>query len=544
MFVSESRALELGKSRRKPVRITKLVMVGLALTLFTGLGGSSVRAVTSSIIDVVPATGKIEGSGATFPLNQYRDWFSAFTDEYRDIKCESATDADADGELADCTDSTNNIRQFDPGNAGATGGLVLGYTGVGSGSGKTNFYGADCRKSTQMFSGTDSLLSSTNYTAMTTASGACKDAATSTPIGASGYIMVPATAGAISMVYNLPGLLQYTSTAKTRTTSASLNLDAAAICDIYTGKIKKWNDAAIKALNPLVKTSGTGSLPNQNIITVARAESSGTTFIFSTYLAKANDNATMRQCGFNTAFGKATTVSPDNSARTLTTSDGTTAVAHVAGDLIPQEESLGTKFNALRRINNAGTANPITGKAANGGIATYVKATPYSFGYVELSFQLKYSLKAAKIRTATNLPGNKANYIAPSVAGTTAALTQAYGTAARVTASKVMNPPTTGIAGGGFMHAVQRGGVASYPIVGVTWILVYTQWGTAATTPAADAASKGQVQGLVAFLEWALSDGQASYNLYQGYAPLPAALRTAALAELDKIQYNGVDVRP
>ena len=512
------------------MRITKLVMVGLALTLFTGLGGSSVRALTPAIIDVVPATGKIEGSGATFPLNQYRDWFSSFTDEYRDIACESTTDVDADGELADCTDADNNVRQFDPGNS--TRGLVLGYTGVGSGTGKTNFYGADCRKSTQMFSGTDSLLSSTNYTAMTTTTGACKPDG-STPIGANGYIMVPATAGAISMVYNIPGLLQYTSTAKTRTTSASLNLDAATICDIYTGKIKKWNDAAIKALNPLVKTTGTGALPNKNIITVARAESSGTTFIFTTYLAQANNNSTKRQCGFNTGFGKTSTV-----GETLTTD------AFVANDLIPQEEILSAKFNELRKINNAGVANPITGKAANGGIATYVKATPYTFGYVELSFQLKYSLKAAKVRTASNLPGNKANYIAPTVAGTTAALTQAYGTSARVTASKVINPPTTGIQAGGFMHAVNRGGVASYPIVGVTWILVYTQWGTAATTPSADAASKGQVQGLVAFLEWALTDGQASYNLYQGYAPLPTALRTAALAELDKVQYNGADVRP
>ena len=529
------------------MRITKLVMVSLALALFTGLGGSNVRAVTTPIVTVVPAIGKIEGSGATFPLNQYRDWFSAFTDEFRDIVCESTTDVDADGELADCTDSDNNVRQFDPGNAAK--GLVLGYTGVGSGTGKTNFYSADCRKSTQMFSGTDSLLSSTNSSSIVSGSASGTNAGCSTaganPIGTNGYIMVPATAGAISMVYNIPGLLQYTSTAKTRTTSASLNLDAATICDIYTGKIKKWNDAAIKALNPLVKTSGTGSLPNQNIITVARAESSGTTFIFSTYLAKANDNATMRQCGFNTAFGKATTVSPDNSARTLTTSDGTTAVAHVAGDLIPQEESLGTKFNALRRINNAGTANPITGKAANGGIATYVKATPYSFGYVELSFQLKYSLKAAKIRTATNGSGKKANYVAPTVAGATVALTKAYGTAAKVASSKVINPPTTAISGGGFMHPVYQAGLTSYPIVGVTWVLVYTEWGTGANfTPASDAATKGQVQGLVAFLDWALTKGQKSYNLYQGYAPLPTALRTAAVAELDKIQYDDVDVRP
>jgi len=518
------------------VRITKLVMVSLALALFTGLGGSNVRAVTTPIVTVVPAIGKIEGSGATFPLNQYRDWFSAFTDEFRDIACQSTTDVNADGELADCTDSDNNVRQFDPGNAAK--GLVLGYTGMGSGTGKTNFYSTDCRKSTQMFSGTDSLLSSTNYNSIVSGSASGTNAGCSTagatPIGANGYIMVPATAGAISMVYNIPGLLQYTSTAKTRTTSASLNLDAATICDIYTGKIKKWNDDAIKKLNPLVKTSGQGALPNKNIITVARAESSGTTFIFTTYLAKANDNTTKRQCGFNTGFGKTSTV-----GETLTTD------AYVANDLVPQEEILSAKFNELRKINNAGTANPITGKAANGGIATYVKATPYAFGYVELSFSLKYSLKSAKIRTATNGSGNKANYIAPTVAGTTAALTKAYGTAAKVTSSKVINPPTTAISGGGFMHAVNQAGLTSYPIVGVTWILVYTEWGTGANfTPASDIATKGQVQGLVAFLEWALTKGQKSYNLYQGYAPLPTALRTAAVAELDKIQYDDVDVRP
>jgi ABC-type Fe3+ transport system substrate-binding protein len=79
----------------------------------------------------------------------------------------------------------------------------------------------------------------------------------------------------------------------------------------------------------------------------------------------------------------------------------------------------------------------------------------------------------------------------------------------------------------------------------VTWLLVYTEWGTGANfTPAADIATKGQVQGLVAFLDWALTKGQKSYNLYQGYAPLPTALRTAAVAELDKIQYDDVDVRP
>jgi ABC-type phosphate transport system substrate-binding protein len=520
-------------------------MVGLALTLFVGVGGSNVRANATPIVTEVPAVGKIAGSGATFPLNQYRDWFSTFTDNFRDIKCANKTDAQGAGSnsaaLGDCTNSDNNVRQFDPG--AYTTGLVLDYQGVGSGTGKSNFYSAECRKPTQMFSGTDSLLSSTNLSGITT-NGACKTG--TSYIGADGYIMIPATAGSISMIYNLPGLKQYTSTAKKATTTASLNLDAATICDIYTGKITKWNDAKIKALNPLVKTTGTGSLPNTNIITVARAESSGTTFIFSTYLAKANDNATMRQCGFNTAFGKATTTTPDNSSRTLTTSDGTTAVAYTSGDLIPQEETLGGKFDALRKINNGGVANPITGKAANGGIATYVRATPYSFGYVELSYQLKYSLKSAKLRTATNAKGNKANYVAPSVAGTTAALNQAYKNSAYVTGSQVINPPITSIAGGGFIHPVYQGGLTSYPIVGVTWLLVYTQWGNGANLiqTGTDAATKGQVQGLVAFLDWALDEGQASYNLALGYAPLPAAVRTAALAQLDKIKFDTVQVRP
>jgi ABC-type phosphate transport system substrate-binding protein len=133
------------------------------------------------------------------------------------------------------------------------------------------------------------------------------------------------------------------------------------------------------------------------------------------------------------------------------------------------------------------------------------------------------------------------------VAGTTAALNQAYKNAAYVTGSKVINPPTTSIAGGGFAHPVYQGGLASYPIVGVTWLMVYTKWGTvgadAANKNGAEVA-KGQVQALVAFLDWALDEGQASYNLYQGYAPLPAAVRTACLAELNKIKFDSAQVRP
>ncbi len=49
------------------------------------------------------------------------------------------------------------------------------------------------------------------------------------------------------------------------------------------GKIKKWDDEAITKLNPGVK------LPSQNIAVVRRADGSGTSFVFTSYLAKVNE---------------------------------------------------------------------------------------------------------------------------------------------------------------------------------------------------------------------------------------------------------------
>ena len=65
--------------------------------------------------------------------------------------------------------------------------------------------------------------------------------------------------------YNVPGVKK-------------LNLDAKTLAAIYAGKIKTWNDPAIKALNPGV------SLPSLKIVTLHRADSSGDTFLFTSYL--------------------------------------------------------------------------------------------------------------------------------------------------------------------------------------------------------------------------------------------------------------------
>jgi phosphate transport system substrate-binding protein len=59
-----------------------------------------------------------------------------------------------------------------------------------------------------------------------------------------------------------------------------LKLTGTVIADIFLGKIKKWNDAAIAKLNPTLK------LPDQDIMVVRRADGSGTTFLWTNYLSK------------------------------------------------------------------------------------------------------------------------------------------------------------------------------------------------------------------------------------------------------------------
>ncbi len=84
-----------------------------------------------------------------------------------------------------------------------------------------------------------------------------------------GLVQWPMVMGAIVMVVNLDGVK-----------SGELVLDGKTVADIYLGKIKSWDDAAIKKLNPSAK------LPSAAITVVRRSDGSGTTFNFTDYLAK------------------------------------------------------------------------------------------------------------------------------------------------------------------------------------------------------------------------------------------------------------------
>ena len=88
--------------------------------------------------------------------------------------------------------------------------------------------------------------------------------------GADAIVHVPVTLGAVALTYNLPGL------------DAPVNLDGNAIADIFQGNITSWDDDAIKALNPDIE------LPGTDISVVTRSDGSGTTNIFTTYVASVN----------------------------------------------------------------------------------------------------------------------------------------------------------------------------------------------------------------------------------------------------------------
>ena len=65
---------------------------------------------------------------------------------------------------------------------------------------------------------------------------------------------------------------------------AQMVLDGPTLANIYLGKITKWDDAALKALNPSLK------LPSSAIIVIRRSDGSGTTFNFAHYLAKVSED--------------------------------------------------------------------------------------------------------------------------------------------------------------------------------------------------------------------------------------------------------------
>jgi phosphate transport system substrate-binding protein len=99
-----------------------------------------------------------------------------------------------------------------------------------------------------------------------------------------GVLHVPTVLGAVVATYNLPSLGK-----------AALRFDGPTLAEIFLGRLTRWKDPRIAALNPGV------SLPDQDIIVVHRSDGSGTTFIFTDYLSGISPD-------WKSKVGKATSV--------------------------------------------------------------------------------------------------------------------------------------------------------------------------------------------------------------------------------------------
>jgi phosphate transport system substrate-binding protein len=195
----------------------------------------------------------------------------------------------------------------------AVSGLTVNYQAVGSGAGITSL-----ESKTVDFGASDPPLKAPEEEAI---------AKNGSPAQ-----QIPMFLGAITISYNLPGV------------STGLKLDATVAGNIFLGKVKTWNDAQIKALNPGV------NLPGSAITVIHRSDSSGTTAGFTGWLAAADP--------------------------TWPTSVG-------SGKDVPWPTGTGAKGNA--------------------GVAGAVQQTPGAVGYVEQAYALQHNFTYATVK---NKAGN------------------------------------------------------------------------------------------------------------------------------------------
>ena len=154
-----------------------------------------------------------------------------------------------------------------------------------------------------------------------------------------------------------------------------------------------------------------------------------------------------------------------------------------------------------------------TGQGAQGndGVANGVKQTPGAVGYVELQYATQAGLTSAQVKNADG------QFVAGSTDGVTAAADAAAGTfPADFRQAPIIN----------------GAGATTYPIASYTYLLVY-----------GDQKDKDKGRALVAFMAWALTDGQA-LEKDLGFAPLPSTVDAKALDELHKITSGGAAIWP
>jgi phosphate transport system substrate-binding protein len=223
---------------------------------------------------------------------------------------------------------------------------------------------------------------------------------------------------------------------------ADLRLSRQAYVGIFTGVIRSWNDPLIARSNPGVK------LPNLTIATVVRQDGSGTTFAWTKHLDAINE-------GWRTRYGAATLINwPGNSMRAT----------------------------------------------GNEGVASRIRASVGSIGYVGYEFARRAGLRVARLENRAG------NFVLPSDRSASAALAGAE------------MPENLRL------YVPDPAGSDAYPVVTLTWVLVYAHYPDFPKT-----------QAVHDLFRWCLTEGQ-QYAAGLGYAPLPTAIAQRSLAALDSVR--------
>ncbi|MEG4015713.1 MULTISPECIES: phosphate ABC transporter substrate-binding protein PstS [unclassified Microcoleus] len=265
-------------------------------------------------------------------------------------------------------------------------GITVNYEGTGSGAGIRALIAG-----TVDFAGSDALMSSEQISQVKR-----------------GVMAVPTAGGAVAVVYNLPGV-------------NNVRLSADAMKGIFEGKITRWNDPKIAGISGQAK-----NLPNTAIRVVVRADSSGTSFIFSNHL-----------------------------------------------------QAIGSSIKGAAQPSWPG--GPLSGQG-NPGVAGLVKQTAGAVGYVQDTFARQNKLQTAFIQNRAG------RFVDPSLAEAEKAFA---GEAFPADFRLVEGNPNDG-----------------YPIVGLTWLLIYKQYPAAK----ADAIKK--------MVNWAMTTGQ-GINKQLEYTSIP-----------------------
>ena len=262
--------------------------------------------------------------------------------------------------------------------------------------------------------------------------------------------MYPMVAGAEVMIYNIPEL--------DPSSDPALIINRQTLVDIYMGKVTSWKDPAITALNPDLASK----LPDQSIVVVHRSDGSGTTEIFTRALSSMSDD---------------------------------------------WKNSVGFGSSVEWPVATSNPSNDVGGKG-NQGVAAAVQNTPYSIGYVELSYAVANKLNYAQF---VNKAGKTLN-------ATPDTLQSAMDDFANSFTDKLTNV------------IVDGPGDNSWPIAGYTYLVLHTQSMTDCV----------KAQKLLDYIVWTQTDPAAAKRAGElGYATLPPTVRDQVLAKLGEVTCNG-----